>query len=83
MTRPRPKPTPAPPPVEPRGDHPERYRGYLIRCDGESFTITYAGGEIVSQPYPGARARLGDAALIPWMIEQAKSYVDARRAGCV
>jgi hypothetical protein len=58
-----------------------RYCGYLIRCRGESFTVSLAGDEVLHQPYPGAKARLGATALTPWVLEQAKAYVDARRAG--
>lgn len=58
-----------------------RYAGYLIRCQGESFTVMQAGDEVIHQPYPGAQTRLGSDALGPWMLEQAKAFVDARRAG--
>lgn len=60
-----------------------RYCGYLIRCTGESFTITLAGDEVLYQPYPGLRARLGKETFGPWMLEQAKSFVDAHREGKV
>jgi hypothetical protein len=60
-----------------------RYCGYLIRCTGESFTVTLAGDEVLYQPYPGLRARLGKNEFGPWMLEQAKSFVDAHRAGTV
>ncbi|WP_049623964.1 hypothetical protein [Frateuria defendens] len=60
-----------------------RYCGYLIRCRGESFTVTLAGDEVIHQTYPGTLGRLGRDALGPWMLDQAKAYVDARRAGAV
>lgn len=60
-----------------------RYSGYLIRCAGESLTITLAGEEVLYQPYPGLRVRLGQDAFGPWMLDQAKSFVDAHRAGKV
>ena len=60
-----------------------RYCGYLIRCEPDSFTVTLAGDEGMHQPYPEARATLGAERLGNWMMEQAKSFVDARRAGHV
>ncbi|MGC1550107.1 MAG: hypothetical protein WA777_16415 [Rhodanobacter sp.] len=58
-----------------------RYCGYLIRCHGESFTVMLAGDEVIHQPYPGAQSRLGNDGLGPWILEQAKAFIDARRAG--
>jgi hypothetical protein len=60
-----------------------RYCGYLIRCSVDSFTVSLAGDEVMHQPYPQARKTLAAAHLGPWMLEQAKAFVDARRAGHV
>lgn len=58
-----------------------RYCGYVIRCEDESFTVLLAGDEVLYQPYPGSRGRLGVEALGPWLLDQARAFVDARRAG--
>jgi hypothetical protein len=60
-----------------------RYCGYVIRCEGESFTVLYAGDEVLYQLYPGSRDKLGGEALGPWVLDQAKAFVDAHRAGKV
>jgi hypothetical protein len=60
-----------------------RYCGYLIRYSGDSFTITFAGDEVMHQLYPEARHKFGAEGVQVWMLEQAKAFVDARRAGHV
>lgn len=60
-----------------------RYCGYLIRCSIDGFAVTLAGDEVMYQAYPHARESLGADAIGPWMLEQAKAFVDARRAGHV
>jgi len=60
-----------------------RYCGYLIRCSTDGFAVTLAGDEVMHQAYPHARESLGADAVGPWMLEQAKAFVDARRAGHV
>ncbi|HET6431303.1 hypothetical protein [Dyella sp.] len=60
-----------------------RYCGYLIRCSVDSYTVSLAGDEVVHQPYPQARKKLDSERLGGWMLEQAKAFVDARRAGHV
>lgn len=60
-----------------------RYCGYLIRCNVDGFTVMLAGDEVMHQPYPDALGSLGEERLGPWMIEQARAFVDARRAGHV
>jgi hypothetical protein len=60
-----------------------RYCGYLIRCSVDGFTVMLAGDEVMYQAYPRASESLGAEAIGPWMLEQAKAFVDARRAGHV
>lgn len=60
-----------------------RYCGYLIRCKDDGFTVMLAGDEVMYQAYPKARATLRPDQLGPWMLEQARAFVDARRAGHV
>lgn len=70
----------APPPTLPLST---RYCGYLIRCSVDSFTVSLAGDEVMHQPYPQARKKVDAERLGGWMLEQAKAFVDARRAGHV
>lgn len=60
-----------------------RYCGYLIRCNVDGFTVTLAGDEVMHQAYPDANDSLGAEKIGPWMLEQARAFVDARRAGHV
>lgn len=76
----RSSPAPQPPLLLPSTT---RYCGYLIRCNVDGFTVTLAGDEVMHQAYPGVRESLGTEAIGPWMLEQAKAFVDARRAGHV
>lgn len=76
----RPSPAPQPPLVLPSTT---RYCGYLIRCNVDGFTVTLAGDEVMYQAYPRASESLGAEKVGPWMLEQARAFVDARRAGHV
>jgi hypothetical protein len=69
--------------LEPSSVRTIRYCGYLIRYTGQSYTITLAGDEVMHQPYPEAWQKMGADGVGAWMLEQAKAFVDARRAGHV
>lgn len=60
-----------------------RYGGYLIRYSGKSFTVSLAGDEVMHQPYPDALSQRSAEDAAAWVLEQAKAFVDAYRAGHV
>jgi hypothetical protein len=60
-----------------------RYCGYLIRYGTDSYTVTLAGDEVMHQPCSAPRSKVDTDVRQGWVLEQAKAFVDARRAGHV
>lgn len=70
-------------PVPAAGSHMTRYCGYLIRYGADSYTVTLAGDEVMHQPCSAPRGKVDADGRQGWVLEQAKAFVDARRAGHV